>query len=351
MKMTKVAIITDLHLGYKENTSQAKMMYKYLNNFIHELSEKNIHHLFILGDIFDNRETINFLTLKNTYNIFNLLLEKNIQTYIIAGNHDCYYKNTNDVYSVELLFNHIKNLHIIKNIGKKIIIDNTSFLLIPWINSNNYEQNINLIKESNDDYLMGHFEINGFTMVKGIRCKNGLSQEIFKKFKKVFSGHFHLREIKNNIYYIGTPYEKDWSDLGTDKGYAILNTENNEITFVNNKEPHFITLEYNNGIDLKNLNLENKEIKLILNVVDKQTDLENTLQNISALNPNNLTIIDNTNIITNQDTSDSEEISYENNDNLEIFKKYVNNLNLNEHIDKNKINEMLINLYNESISK
>ena len=275
-----------------------------------------------------------------------------------------------------MLFNHVKNLHLIKNYGENIIIDNTNILMIPWINSQNYEQNMNLINNSNADYLMGHFEINGFTMVKGIKCSNGLSKDIFKRFKKVFSGHFHLRENIGNIYYVGTPYEKDWNDKGSDKGFDILDLETGNIEFIKNPNNYFEIIEYIEEVDMpleqkildmidlvamlhskttfyKETSLdEYKEIKLIINSVDKQSKLNETLNELYKINVSKLQIIDNTTIVEEKENlNESNEMTNLKNDNLEIFKKYIENLNLDENIDKNKLNELLISTYNESLSK
>ena len=128
----KVALITDLHLGYKENTVQSKMMYETLDRFFEYVKNNQIKNIFVLGDIFNYRTNIDFMTIKNSYEHFiNPIVEQDIKAFIIAGNHDCYFKNTNDVYSVELLFSHIKNLHLIKNKPEEIILENTSFGLVP----------------------------------------------------------------------------------------------------------------------------------------------------------------------------------------------------------------------------
>ena len=349
--MNKIAILTDLHFGYKEGTSQSKSMYQYIKSCLNEIKNQNIDSVFILGDLFDNRESINFLTIKNTYeNFIQPIIDNNLKVYIIAGNHDCYYKNTNEVYSVELLFKHIKNLHLVKNYGEEIILNNTNILLMPWINSENYETNMKIINDSNSDYLMGHFEINGFTMVRGIKCSNGISQDIFNKFKKVFSGHFHLRESKGNITYIGTPYEKDWNDHCSPKGYTILDLENGNIEFINNENNYFVTIEYNENATIDEKTLENKEIKLIINNINKQSDLDKFLNEIYKSNPSKLQIIDNTYIVVNKDNNQQNNIDYHCNDNIKLFNQYIDNLQINDQtIDKTKLNNILIEVYNESL--
>ena len=70
------------------------------------------------------------------------------------------------------------------------------------------------------------------------------------------------------------------------------------------------------------------------------------------INVSKLQIIDNTTIVEEKENlNESNEITNLKNDNLEIFKKYIKNLNLDENIDKNKLNELLISTYNESLSK
>ena len=284
-------------------------------------------------------------------------MEGNFKAYIAAGNHDCFYKNTNDIYSFELLFNRYQNFNnhftLTKNECKTIVIDNTSILLAPWINSQNYDCVMNEIKDSNADYLMGHFEINGFTMVKGIRCSNGIKQDIFAKYKKVFSGHFHLRESKGNITYIGTPYEKDWNDHCSPKGYTILDLENGDTEFVNNENNYFVTIVYDENATVDEKTLENKEIKLIINNINKQSELDRFLNDVYKSNPSKLQIIDNTSIIkgNKEEEKELQQVNYQSNDNIKIFENYVDKLTLDETIDKNEIKNILICAYNESLTK
>lgn len=348
----RIALITDLHLGYKENTSQSKSMYEYVKWFIEDVKRKEIDNIFILGDIFDNRESINYLTIKNTYeNLINPIVENNLKAFVIAGNHDLYYKNTNDVYSVKLLFGHIPNLHFVQNLAEELVVGNSLICLVPWINSENYEQNMGFLKNCNADYVMGHFEISGFTMVRGVKCTNGLGRDIFKKYKKVFSGHFHLKENIGNIYYLGTPYEKDWNDYNSPKGYHILDLDNNELEFIENKNKHFVMIEYKDGLQGV-CDLQGKEVKLVVNSIMKQTDFNKSLEELYNQKVTKLQIIDNTTKIKENEVL-NEDVVVENlgNNNLDIFKNYVENITVDESIDKNELSKILIDVYNESLVK
>lgn len=351
----KISLITDLHLGYKENTIQSKMMYDTLDWFFDYVKKENIQNIFILGDIFNHRQTIDFMTIKNTYDhLINPIIENNIQAYIIAGNHDCYYKNTNEIYSVELLFSHIKNLHLVKEQPENTIIGNTTFQMIPWMCPENYQNCMDIIQKSNSDYLLGHFEINGFTMVKGIKCKNGISKETFKKFKKVFSGHFHINDDQENICYIGTPYEKDWNDKSENKGFYILDIDTNEYQYIKNENPFHITVEYNNGFVFDDISLlKDKNVKLIVNNIDKQSKFDKDIIELQKINPYKLSIIENTQTIINEEENNSTDeenvVEFDLNDNIKLLTTYTDNIETD--LDKEILKDNLIKIYNESIEK
>ena len=59
---------------------------------------------------------------------------------------------------------------------------------------------------------MGHLELNGFVATAGHVMDHGMDMDPFKKFKKVYSGHYHTRSNVGNIYYLGNPYEMFWND-------------------------------------------------------------------------------------------------------------------------------------------
>ena len=104
----KIALITDTHFGVR-NDSQIFQMYfdKFLEDvFFPTLSEKNIKSLIHLGDLVDRRKYINYVTLRSVRTDFiNRLADLAVDTHIIVGNHDTYYKNTNEVNAInELLF-------------------------------------------------------------------------------------------------------------------------------------------------------------------------------------------------------------------------------------------------------
>ena len=110
--MKKIAILNDTHTGIR-NSSDV-----FLNNaekfytdvFFPYLMENGIRHIVHLGDYFDNRKHINFRALnRNRGHFLSVLREHGITMDIICGNHDTFYKDTNDLNSLKELLGHYMN--------------------------------------------------------------------------------------------------------------------------------------------------------------------------------------------------------------------------------------------------
>ena len=140
----KIALLNDTHFGAR-NDSPAFLEYfmRFYNEiFFPYLKENNIKTLVHLGDVVDRRKFINFKTAHTFRQDFmHRLYKEGIDTHIILGNHDTYYKNTNEVNAINELcttYDGIKepwiyDKAVTKNFG------GTDICLIPWICDDNYE--------------------------------------------------------------------------------------------------------------------------------------------------------------------------------------------------------------------
>ena len=126
---------------------------------------------------------------------------KKYKVHAITGNHDAYYKNTNKVNSPELLLKDYDNI-ITYSKPTEINIGGLDILLLPWINSENFEESKEFIDNSKSKIAMGHLEINGFKATRGHMMEDGMDVSLFSKFEKVYSGHFHTRSTDGKIYYL-----------------------------------------------------------------------------------------------------------------------------------------------------
>jgi DNA repair exonuclease SbcCD nuclease subunit len=243
----KIALITDTHFGARSDSLPFDAFFKrfYDEIFFPTLEQQNIRTVIHLGDVFDRRKYINFNILKNCREyFFDRLGDRSV--YMLAGNHDTYFKNTNDVNSPDLLLDSYDNIQVIDR-PQNITVGNTSILMMPWICSDNYGECMEAIRSSTAPVLFGHLELAGFVMHKGQQSEGGMDPKIFDKFDLVCSGHFHHRSRSKNIQYLGNPYELTWNDYDDPRGFHIFDTETLELTFVENPFKMFVRYVYDDG--------------------------------------------------------------------------------------------------------
>ena len=192
----KVALITDQHFGARNDSILFLDFYQkfYDEVFFPTIDSAGIDTVLILGDTFDRRKYINFVSLKRTKEMFfDKLLERKITVYMLAGNHDTYFKNTNEVNSISLLLQEYDNINVIHHPSNIYVGENNEhkICMMPWICVENYEDSMETLKDTDAKYCMGHFEIAGFAMYRGMPSHEGLDRAHFRKFVRTFSGHYH----------------------------------------------------------------------------------------------------------------------------------------------------------------
>jgi DNA repair exonuclease SbcCD nuclease subunit len=271
----KIAILNDTHCGVR-NSSEIMMKYQerfYSEVFFPYLLENGITKILHLGDYYDNRKFINFKALEHNRKIFlEKLREYRIHMDIIPGNHDVFYKNTNDLSSLkELLGHYMEEVRIIE---KPLVVnyDGLDVGLIPWINDENESESIRFIKKCKASVIGAHLELEGFEMQAGIPCAHGMSSSAFSRFDVVISGHFHTRSNVGNIHYLGSQMEFFWSDAHDPKYFHVLDTSTRELTPVQNTVTLFEKVYYDDTVDKAEFkyrtgklpNVTDKFVKLIV---------------------------------------------------------------------------------------
>ena len=342
----KIAIITDQHFGARKNS---KLFHDYFLKFYNDvffptLEKEGITTIIDMGDTFDSRKGIDFSALswaKNNY--YDKLKHCTIHT--IVGNHTAYYKNTNDVNAVDLLLREYDNVKVYSEV-ESIMVDKLNVLLVPWINSENLESSIKLIKKSNAPVCMGHLELNGFVVTQQVIMDHGMDMKYFKKFDKTFSGHFHTRSNQGDIYYLGNPYEIYWNDFECTRGFNLFDTETLEYTPINNPYRLFYKIFYedNNYQTFDAREYENKIVKLIVRKKTNTKKFEKFIDKLYASNVAELKIVENFDFGGWYDDSDSE--GYESEDTMSILNKYIEEAEIN--LDKSVIQKMMQEAYQEA---
>jgi hypothetical protein len=243
-----IAILNDTHAGVRNSSDifidNAEKFYS--DVFFPYCVEHNIRHIIHLGDYYDNRKFINFRALNRNRNSFlKPLRELGMTMDIIRGNHDTYYKNTGELNSLKELLGHYMNEVTIIQDPKVMEYGSLKMGLVPWIDADNEKQSLDFLANAKCDWIGGHFEIAGYEMFKGTKAPHGLDRNLFKRFEKVLSGHFHTKSSQDNIEYLGSQLEFFWNDAHDPKYFHVLDTETRELTAVRNPHTLFHRIYYN----------------------------------------------------------------------------------------------------------
>ena len=345
----KIALLNDTHFGCR-NDSPAFIEYQ--NRFYNEvffpyLQQYNINTLIHLGDVVDRRKFINHNTAHNFKKVFfNRLEEMNIDTHIIIGNHDTYYKNTNEV-------NAMQNLNI--NKGAKVYthateveFDGLPIMFIPWICDDNEAETARAIDNTKATIAMGHLEVKGFEMHNGHFNDHGQEKAMFKRFEKVMSGHFHKKSDDGQIYYLGTQYEMTWSDYGCPKGFHIFDTETRDLTRVTNPDTIFKKLIYNDKeTNYDTIDLSEYDKSFVKLYISNRTDVEMYERLMdkfyNSINVHSIDVIEEP---TDIGASVREDILEQGEDTLTFLGNYIDQVD--SELDKQKLKQFAKELYMEA---
>jgi len=352
----KIAIITDQHFGARNDSIHFLDYYEkfYKNTFFPILDDNGINTVLILGDTFDRRKYVNFYSLKRTKEMFfDELAKRNVKVHMLAGNHDTYFKNTNEVNSVDLLLKEYNNIQVIDT-PQTIQINDTYICMMPWICPENHGESIEMLSNTSADICMGHFEIAGFAMHRGMPSLEGLNRELFRRFDCVFSGHYHHRSSSDNITYLGNPYELTWQDYNDPRGFHLFDLDTYKLEFIINPNVMFHRIVYD---DKENsiTEITSKDLSKYTNTYVKVVVLNKTnpylfdkfMDNLYKVNPIDITIAEDFTDLTEgmeDDMLDQAE------DTMSIIGKYVDSIK-EEHIDNERLKTIIKELYVEALNQ
>jgi hypothetical protein len=190
---------------------------------------------------------------------------------------------------------------------------------------------------------MGHLELKGFLANTMTVMNEGLDSSIFKKFKKVFSGHYHTRSDNGIVFYLGNPYEMFWNDINDNRGFHIFDTETLEHIPVNNPYRLFYHIYYNDTPH-QTFDVSDYENKIVKVIVRKKTDTQEFEKFIDKLYASDIAEIK---IVENFDIEESENFeAFESEDTLSILNRYVTEAEVN--LDKSIIQKLIQEVYQEA---
>jgi DNA repair exonuclease SbcCD nuclease subunit len=345
----KILLITDQHFGVRNDNQVFIDKYRefYTKTVIPYIKRNKIKTVICLGDTFDKRKSINFLSLDAAKQMwFKPLAELGVNLYMILGNHDIYYKNTVKVNAPSHLLGEFDNITVIDQ-PTHTKFDKTDFLLLPWMCEENKKECMNVVADSKAKVCLGHLELTGFEAVPGVRMEHGMDPEPFEKFDLTCSGHFHMKSRQGNIQYLGNPYQLYWNDFGHTRGFHILNTDTLTLSFHKNPYTIFNKLWYDdvkdNYEELPDFkNMKGSYVKVVVQNRENQVWFDRYIKALNDADVADLKIIEDVTVEL-EDVDDSIKME----DTMTILETYVEGLE--EAIDKKNVTSILKSLYVEAL--
>ena len=341
----KIAIITDQHLDGRKGSLP---FWNYFQKFYDEiffptLEKEGITTILDLGDTFDNRKSMDYNTFNRIEaNYFRRL--KDYTVHMILGNHCTYYKNTNDINSPELLLDKYNNITIYST-PKDIELGGKTFLMMPWINSGNKEEAVKHINDSKSEIMCGHLECDGFEVTPGMRHEGGFKVSDFKNFKRVWSGHFHMKSKHGNVQYLGNPYQMFWNDYKDTRGFHIYDTKTDRLRFIKNPYEIFEKVFYDDAkYDYNKSDVSDYKNKFIKIIVEEKRDyqmFETLVDRLYNVGAHDVKIVE-----TLVDADNIEDADLETKDTMTLLNEYIDEVEI--AVDKNDLKTLMRTLYIES---
>ena len=340
----KILLITDQHFGVRNDNQHFINHYKkfYGDVVIPFIKKSKIDTVIALGDTFDKRRSVNFMSLESAKDMwFDPLKELGVKMHMLVGNHDIYYKNTLRINSPSELLDGYGNISVYTD-PTTVVFDSLSVLLLPWICDENYERTLRIISETNASVCMGHLELNGFEAHPGHVMENGMDPKHFSKFDKVFSGHYHMKSKKGNINYLGNPYQLYWNDYGCKRGFHVFDTDTLKTTFYRNPFDTFHKFYYNGGVTLPDSGeLEGTFVKLIVEDKGDYVKFDHTVKELQDMSLGDLKIIED----LSSELSGSDSV-LETEDTMTLLDNYIDEIDLK--VNKSNIKNVMRSLYMEA---
>lgn len=235
----RAAIFGDIHFGKKNNDRQFNIdCEEYVKWFIEQAKAFNVDTVIFLGDWHDNRHSIHVSTLNYSLSNMERLNDNFKKIYFITGNHDLYYKEKRELSSVPMLRN-FENITFVNEFHHE-----GGVTFCPWLVGDDWKKIPKYAEKSS--YIFGHFELPNFMMNAMVEMPDhgGLNATHFDALEfMAFSGHFHKRQVKGKVCYVGSPFCHTFADAWDDERGMVLLEWGQTPRFVNWPEgPRYRTM-------------------------------------------------------------------------------------------------------------
>jgi len=257
----KTAVCTDIHFGLKSNSLVHNQDCEaFIDWFIATAREQGCETGMFLGDWHHHRASINLQTLHFSLRSLEKLSAAFEQFYFIPGNHDLYYRDKRDIHGAEWA-QHLPNITVVND-----WFQSGNVIIAPWLVGDDHKK----LHKMSSKYMFGHFELPHFKMNAMVEMPDHgeVKVESFGGIESVFSGHFHLRQQKKNISYIGNCFPHNYADAGdADRGMMILEWGSEPVYHAWPEQPLYRVLKLSQVIDdAPNILVPNMHVRVELDI-------------------------------------------------------------------------------------
>lgn len=239
----KAAVFTDLHFGLKNNSREHNAdCIKFIDWFIDQSKQQGAETCIFSGDFHHNRASINVSTLNYSVSAMKKLSAAFNHVYILVGNHDLYYRANRDLNSFPYA-DLLPNVTIIND----NILEAGGVGFVPWLVDEEWKK----VKKLNSKYIFGHFELPHFMLNSIVKMPDHgeLQVENFSNSDYVFSGHFHKRQIQDNVHYLGSPFAHNYADAWDSERGCMFLEWGGVPQYINYFGPRYITIKLSQLLD------------------------------------------------------------------------------------------------------
>jgi predicted phosphodiesterase len=348
--VSKIALITDTHAGVRNDLrafheSSAKF---YREVFFPRLVADDIRVVVHLGDVLDRRRYVTVETANRLRTDFiEPLLDMGVEYHQILGNHDVLYRNTNRYSAfIELFHSYPLRIH---SDPTEVELEGTRALIVPWINDENRAATMDAISSTRAEVCLGHLELSGFEMYRGVTMNHGDDPATFSRFDVVCSGHYHHKSSRGNVHYLGTHQEFTWADHDDPRGFHVLDLSDRSLTHVRNPYRMFRTVVYDDSASAPVApdGLTDAYVRVVVTDCSNRRTLDDFLSAIESASPIDLQVIDERVTVDELEVR-SDAASQSSDATVDIMRSFVSTLNTRGHGGDAVLDE-LMDVYDEAV--
>jgi len=200
-------------------------------------NSQGIEKVIFCGDLFHLKNNIDSRVIKIILDEFHSLFS-NKRLYLLPGNHD-YRMWGSDPTLLELLYDYMveEGGSRVQIITESTVIEDDGVKLYfePYTRQVKGLNERIASKAEKDMIFIGHQDVVG-AYYGGYQVTSGLDPKLLaEKFLWAFVGHNHTpSKFSERVISVGAPLQHNFSDIGSERGWWVLDTDAEELTFVEN---------------------------------------------------------------------------------------------------------------------